>query len=86
MPEPAHAFQIKKNLLDIEERTYRNYFLTSIIVSLSIISILVGLSAVAYERYASLLLLGTLLPIYLLFKALDLKKRADEKIESIRCL
>lgn len=80
--------QIKKNLLDIEERKYRGYYTTLIIISLTFVGILVSLFAMKEigEQYQTLLYLFFMIPLLILYYAFDCERKAEEAIQKIKRL
>lgn len=80
-------FEIKKNLLDIEERTNRSYYTALIIIALTATSIIIALLTWhVTEPYHLFLYFLFGIPAWLLFKAFECESRANAAVEKIRKL
>ena len=83
------ALQIRKNVLDIEERNFRTYFTTSIIIAFTILSIVISLmlySDVLQKESSTLWMVGGTPIAVLVWMAFDYKNKANEKLNQIKKL
>ncbi|QQG39547.1 MAG: hypothetical protein HYS81_04170 [Candidatus Aenigmatarchaeota archaeon] len=80
--------QVKKNVLDIRERTHRLYFTTQALASIIMLSVIVTLllTVSPTSQYYVLLQVSVVPSAILLYNSFEHKKMADETIEKIEGL